>query len=147
MKLKYIMFLMLVAGVFAACSGKKETSDDHEHSHDTAKEEWKEMDDFHMLMAEAFHPYKDSSNLEPAKTKAPELASAAEKWASASLPEKVDNDEIKNKLQELKTGTAAFAETVKGVDDKVIGEELTKLHDQFHAIQEAWYGGHGEHHH
>lgn len=151
MKVKSLLFLtLLAAGVWGGCSGKKDHDkhgDDHEHEHAVSKDEWKEMDEFHMLMADAFHPYKDSTNLEPAKTKAVELAAAAEKWANAPLPEKVNNDEIKSKLEQLKTGTAAFVETVKSGDDKKIGDELTTLHDQFHEIQEVWYGGHGEHHH
>lgn len=151
MKVRLLLFsTLLAAGVLGACSGKKDGHDEHGHDHEHAvsKDEWKEMDDFHMLMAEAFHPYKDSANLEPAKAKAAELATAAEKWTSAPLPEKVNNDDVKTKLDQLKTGTASFVETVKSGDDKKIGDELTVLHDQFHEIQEVWYGGgHGEHHH
>ena len=150
MNIRLIMFFaLLAAGILAACSGKKEAvteeHKEHEHAHEkesATDDEWKEMDNFHMLMAEAFHPYKDSSNLQPAKAKAAELASAAEKWVSAPLPSKVDNDDTRKKLDDLKTSTAAFAETVKKGDDKVIAEELTKVHDLFHAIQEEWYGGH-----
>ena len=61
--------------VMLACSGKKEETAEHGH-HEVTGEAWKEMDDFHMIMAEAFHPYKDSMNLEPAKLKAPELAAS-----------------------------------------------------------------------
>jgi ABC-type Zn2+ transport system substrate-binding protein/surface adhesin len=153
MKVRSLFFLtLLAAGVLSACSGKKDGHDehghDHEHEHEVSKDEWKEMDDFHTLMADAFHPYKDSTNLEPAKTKAVALAAAADKWANAPLPEKVNNDEVKSKLETLKAGTASFVETVKSGDDRKIGDELTALHDQFHEIQEAWYGGgHGEHHH
>jgi hypothetical protein len=151
MKVRFFLFsTLLAAGVLSACSGKKDGHDEHGHDHEHAvsKDEWKEMDEFHMLMADAFHPYKDSTNLEPAKAKAAELAAAAEKWANAPLPEKVDNEEVKEKLEQLKTGTASFVETVKSGDDKKIGDELTKLHDQFHEIQEVLYvGSHGEHHH
>ncbi|HEY9048367.1 MAG TPA: hypothetical protein VIN08_20810 [Ohtaekwangia sp.] len=154
MNRRSILFLFLIAtGILAACSGKKEaTAEEHAHEHeaaaaaDVANEEWKEMDEFHMLMAEAFHPYKDSSNLETAKAKASDLATSAEKWANAPLPRKVDTEDTKKKLEELKTGTAAFVETVKAGNDKAIGEELTKLHDLFHSIQELWYEG-GEHKH
>lgn len=131
-----------------SCSNKKAEEHVHdEHAEDTASDDWKEMDEFHMIMAEAFHPYKDdSTNLAPAKANAEALAKSAATWQAAPLPHKVDNEEVKAKLEALKTGTAAFVETVKGGDDKAIGAALTKLHDQFHEIQEAWYGGH-EHHH
>ena len=137
----------LVAMVLVfACSGKKEETAEHGH-HEVTGESWKEMDDFHMVMAESFHPYKDSMNLEPAKLKAAEMAASAEKWLAAPLPEKVNNDEMKSKLESLKAETLAFVETVGKGDDKRTAEALTKLHDSFHEIQEAWYGGHGDHHH
>lgn len=99
------------------------------------------MDDFHMIMAETFHPYKDSSDLDPVKRRAAELMSSADQWASSPLPEKVDNAAVRSKLQQLKTEAATLAEQVRSADDNVIGEQLTKLHDTFHELQEAWYGG------
>jgi hypothetical protein len=139
MNIKYLKSTLVVLTVLfaVACATKKE------EAATTAKEEqkeWKEMDDFHMVMAEAFHPFKDSANLAPAKAKAGDLAASAQQWANAPVPEKVNNDEMKGKLEELKNQTAAFVQTVASADDKVIGDELTKLHDLFHAIQEAWYG-------
>lgn len=100
---------------------------------------WKEMDDFHMIMAETFHPYKDSSNLEPAKSRADELWKAADEWASAPLPEKVNNEDVRSQLQQLRSEAAILAESVRSSDDNVVAAHLTKLHDTFHAIQEAWY--------
>lgn len=139
----FLLSLCLTTLIFA-CASKKE------EAHDTAdQKEWKEMDDFHMVMAETFHPYKDSANLEPAKSQAAQLATSAEKWATSTLPEKVNTDEMKNKLSELKSETAGFVATAAGTDEKAIADQLTKIHDLFHSIQEDWYGGHqghGEHH-
>lgn len=100
---------------------------------------WKEMDDFHMIMAETFHPYKDSSNLEPAKSRADELWKAADGWASAPLPERVDNEDVRSQLAQLRSQAATLAESVRSSDDNVVAAHLTELHDTFHAIQEAWY--------
>lgn len=128
----------------AACASKTQEGhpDGHHHGehHDAAV--WQEMDDFHMIMAETFHPYKDSANLEPARRRATELMEEAHEWASADLPEKVNNADVKAKLRQLKEDAAALAENVKSADDNVIGEQLTRVHDTFHEIQEAWYGGH-----
>jgi hypothetical protein len=99
-----------------------------------------------MIMAESFHPYKDSSNIEPAKLNAAEMASVAEKWASQPLPEKVNNDDVKATLEQLKTGTAAFVQTVQSGDSTQIGNSLTELHDIFHKLQEAWYTKGSEEH-
>jgi hypothetical protein len=141
-QLNLFRMMCLIAAVSLACSGKKQET----HEHDTAADEWKEMDDFHMLMAEAFHPYKDSANLAPAKEKAEALASSAEQWRNAPLPEKVNNDKAKTALAQLSTDAAAFATIAKSGDDKATGESLNKLHDEFHHIQEMWYGGHGHDH-
>jgi hypothetical protein len=140
--------LVVIAVVVLACGAKKE--DDHDHEHDAAsadEKEWKQMDEFHMVMAETFHPYKDSSNLEPVKSRAGELATAADTWAKAELPKKVDNDDMKEKLEKLKNETSTLAASVSGGDDKVIGEQLTHVHDLFHEIQEMWYGGGEKHEH
>jgi hypothetical protein len=133
-----VYFLSLF--IITSCASKKEES--HDHAHEEAETDWKEMDAFHLVMAETFHPYKDSSNLEPAKSRATELMTAAEQWASAKLPAKVDNPEMKAKLRQLKSEAEALAENVRTADENVIAEQLTKVHDTFHEIQEAWYGGH-----
>jgi hypothetical protein len=124
-----------------SCASKKDDSHGHEHHGAEGEDVWKEMDDFHMIMVETFHPYKDSSNLEPAKARAAELMTAADEWASATLPERVDNADVRSKLEKLKSEAAALAEGVKSADDNVIGEQLTRLHHTFHEIQEAWYEG------
>jgi hypothetical protein len=151
MQLKALRILTLALAVIlvAACSSKKEDSKS-ETSEASDSKEWKEMDDFHMVMAETFHPYKDSANLEPAKTKASELVAAADKWVAAALPEKMNNDEAKGKLENLKQESQTLVQTVSAGDDKAIGDQLTKVHDLFHEIQEAWYGdgeGEGHEHH
>lgn len=131
----YAMIFLLVAG----CSSKKEK--DPELDSPVVKDQsvWKEMDDFHLVMAETFHPFKDSANLEPVKMRAAELAVAANKWVDAPLPEKVDNEQVKASLEKLKAQAANLAESVKTADDNVISNQLTDLHDTFHELQEMWY--------
>lgn len=139
--IKYLLILFVFA-IGVACSGKKDSAGAVANN-----EEWPEMDEFHMVMAESFHPYKDSANIEPAKANAAELARVAEKWANAALPEKVNNDEIKASLAKLKDDAAGFSQVVQSGDTTKIGESLTSLHDAFHKLQEAWYGaGKGEGH-
>jgi len=133
-KLTLYAFVIVAAMLTAACGNKKEETAAN-------NEEWPEMDEFHMIMAESFHPYKDSANLEPAKANAAEMAKVAEKWANAPLPEKVNTDETKTTLAQLKADAGAFTQIVQGGDSVKIGESLTALHDQFHKLQEAWYGG------
>jgi hypothetical protein len=125
--------LILIASI--SCSKKQEAGDD-------PSAEWPEMESFHMVMAEAFHPYKDSANLAPAKKLAEEMALEAAKWQAASLPEKVNNDEVKALLEKLKTDTRALADAIAAnTPDEEIGKSLTSLHDNFHSLMEAWHGG------
>jgi PBP1b-binding outer membrane lipoprotein LpoB len=144
--ISYVVVLFVIA-MAVACSGKKEETTETEAAatEEVSNDEWPKMDEFHMVMAESFHPFKDSANLEPAKANAAEMARVAEEWASAALPEKVNNEETKANLEKLKTETAAFVTTVQGTDAAAIGTSLTNLHDLFHKLQEAWYGA-GEGH-
>jgi len=139
-------FILLVLALAVACSGKKEHT-----AEAVSNDEWPEMDEFHMIMAESFHPYKDSSNLEPAKINAADMAALAEKWTSAPLPEKVNTDEVKANLEQLKNDATQFAQIVQSGDTTKIGESLNNLHDLFHKLQEAWYSkgeeGHEDHKH
>lgn len=139
-------FLFIIFGLAVACTARKEHHENHETNDSaTSDDTWKEMDEFHMVMAESFHPYKDSADLGPARTKAALLSAAAEKWLNAPLPEKVNNEQVKNRLRQLQIDAQAFVEIAKTGDDKVAGESLTKLHDLFHELQETWYGGHQDH--
>jgi hypothetical protein len=146
-KLFNTLTFIILAGLVFSCGAKKEDDHGHEHGAEADSKEWKQMDEFHMVMAETFHPYKDSANLEPVKARATELATSAETWSKSELPEKVDNDDMKTKLDRLRTETSTLASSVNGGDDKVIGDQLTKVHDLFHEIQEMWYGGEKHEHH
>lgn len=132
-----IVFMIALA---VACGEKKSESVAN-------NDEWPEMDEFHEIMADSFHPFKDSANLEPAKANATEMAKVAEKWVNAPVPEKVDNDETKANLTQLKNDTNAFIQIAQSGDSVKIGESLTALHDQFHKLQELWYGGKEGHEH
>jgi hypothetical protein len=136
---KFILFIfsLCLIGIISCSKKTGETAE---------QDEWPELDSFHMTMAEVFHPLKDSGDVRPITARAAELADEAEKWANAPLPEKVNNDEVKQLLADLKAGTRNLADEIKiGTEDDVIGTRLYELHDLFHKIQEKWYGK-GEHH-
>ena len=133
-------FLMALIAIVACTPKKSEIAE-------TSSNEWKELDSFHMIMAEAFHPYKDSANLAPAKTLAKEMSDEAGKWATATLPEKVDNDEMKTKLQKLSNDSQSFLKlSTDAAPDSVLAKSITDLHHLFHEIQEEWYSGGKENH-
>lgn len=134
-KASLYVFVLVAALLAVACGEKKK--DEAAANND----EWPEMDEFHEIMAESFHPFKDSSNIEPAKANATTMAKSAEKWAGAPIPEKVNNDEVKSKLEQLKANSNEFVQIAQSGDTSKIGTSLTALHDQFHELQEIWYGG------
>jgi hypothetical protein len=143
MRKTYLLFVLFLVFVALSCSKKESTEAQQETS---TVEEWSGMDAFHMVMAEAFHPYKDSANLEPVKSQATELVKAADAWLNAPLPEKVNTEEVKTKLSQLKSDSEALAKMVTEGSDEEIAKSLTGLHDLFHELQESWYGAGEEKH-
>jgi hypothetical protein len=125
--MKYLFALSFL--VLFSCSHKEDNS------------EWKEMEEFHTVMADVYHPLKDAKDLGPIKQHADELAASATKWAEADLPSKVDNDETRGLLNELKDGCQHLATSIKdgGISDEELSAKLTALHDTFHSIMEKWY--------
>jgi hypothetical protein len=137
------VFSFALAILMSSCTTKKE------NNHETqvaASDEWPQMDEFHMIMAESFHPFRDSADIGPAKANADSLVAAAEMWLEAPIPEKVNNEEVKEMLQRLKSEADAFAIVSRTDDQTAIGESLTKMHDLFHELQEKWYGAGEEQH-
>jgi hypothetical protein len=129
-----LLFSALTILALVACSAKKSEPTE------SSSNQWKQLESFHTIMADAYHPYKDSANLAPAKSLARALADEAAAWAASALPEKVDNDEMKGKLKTLAEGSQGFFKlTSESAPDSVIGRSLTELHDLFHEIQEGWY--------
>ena len=89
-----------MAITISACTTKPE----HQHETEVASaDEWPQMDEFHMIMAESFHPFRDSADISPAKANADSMVALADKWLNGPIPSKVDNEEVKEMLQNLKT--------------------------------------------
>lgn len=136
MKTSHLKIVFVFLSLLIACSSVKNLPTKEKN---TLSNDWKEMEDFHMIMAESFHPYMDSSNLKPAKANAVQLYELAQEWQSASLPAKVNNDAVKQKLEQLKDEATTLTGKISAGDDKQIGESLTRLHDIFHELQNSWY--------
>lgn len=131
--MKHVLFILLV--VVFACSDKKEKA-----SIAADDVEWKEMDEFHEVMADVYHPLKDSNNLEPIRKDAAKLTVAAEKWAQSPVPAKIDNEETKQLLAQLEDGCQQLKKLVnENASDEEIATKLTAQHETFHTIMEKFY--------
>ncbi|MEQ9593465.1 MAG: hypothetical protein RLN86_12740 [Cyclobacteriaceae bacterium] len=136
--MKKLTYLSLIIA-FTISSCQQKNGEDNVESESAEQAEWKEMDEFHMIMAESFHPYRDSANVAPAKDYASEMASLADTWMQAKLPGKVSNDEVKSALEKLSQQCEDFKLMVDSGTDEEIGQALTAIHDTFHGLQESWY--------
>ena len=128
--LYFLLSVLLLIGI--SCS---------KPSSEQASADWTEMESFHDLMADVYHPVHDSSNLVPAKDLADELAASAKLWSESSLPERVNNDEVRKDLVILRDSSAAFLSAVTaGKPDSVLKSRISDLHHTFHRLHRAWEG-------
>jgi len=146
--MKYLLFALIL--LTFSCSNKEKEQAEGEDDI-----EWKEMDDFHAIMADVYHPLKDSGNLEPIRNEANTLSAEATKWAQSRLPSKVNDEETKKMLAQLEDGCQQLNQLVKDkASDEEISTKLTSLHETFHHITERWHSAgkeegaeeHHEHH-
>lgn len=128
------LYLLLILVIVVCASCTKPAAEE-------ASADWTEMESFHDLMADAYHPVHDSSNLVPAKDLADELAASAKLWSESSLPERVNNDEVRKDLFILRDSSAAFLSAVTaGKPDSVLKSRISDLHHTFHRLHRAWEG-------
>ena len=109
------------------------------------KKSWKEMDDFHAVMSQTFHPAEEGK-LDPIKKRSQEMADKAVAWQNSTAPEGFDKEKVESSLKKLVKGTKELHKLVKAKSsDKVLKAKLAGLHDVFHEIMEKCEKG--EHHH
>lgn len=105
---------------------------------------WKEMNEFHTVMSETFHPAEEG-HLDPIKTRSQEMVDKAVAWQKSSAPEGYDKKKVDASLKKLVQGTKELNSLIKAKSsDKIITAKLSGLHDTFHEIMEKCEKG--EHH-
>ncbi len=97
---------------------------------------WRELDDFHTVMAETYHPLEDG-DFKPIRQRANELAARAKDWAASPVPENyATKPEFKAVMDSLVKESQALAEMIaKNASDKEVKTVLTALHDRFHQVE------------
>jgi hypothetical protein len=109
-----------------------------EHGSDHAMSGWKELDDYHMLMMQTWHPIKDKHDVGPARAKARHMVVAAKLLAKSNGPKGCDNPGLRNAAEQLVGETEAVAALVdrKATDD-AISAKMKTLHDKFEVLEEG----------
>jgi superoxide dismutase len=98
------------------------------------KETWAELNSFHEVMGQTFHPSEDG-NLKPIRERSGEMAEKAKTLQDGRIPPSFNTPEIKQSIDNLVTGSKALNQLIiKKADDKTVTKKLGELHDTFHTI-------------
>jgi hypothetical protein len=98
--------------------------------------EWKEMDDFHAVMAKSYHPV-EKGNLQPLKENIDSLVTRAKAWQASAIPAVYATKSIKPILDKLVTDCLAIKESInRKQSDTILKEQVTRAHQTFHEIME-----------
>jgi hypothetical protein len=109
-----------------------------DHGSDHAISGWKELDDYHMLMMQTWHPIKDKHDVGPARAKARHMVVAAKLLAKSTGPKGCDNPGLRNAAEQLVGETEAVATLVdRKANDDAISARMKTLHDKFEVLEEG----------
>jgi hypothetical protein len=113
------------------------------------KKTWKEMEDFHTVMSQTFHPAEEG-HLDPIKNRSQEMVDKAVAWQKSTAPEGYDKKKVEASLKKLVKGVKELNTLIKAkTADKTVKEKLSGLHTIFHEIMEKCGSEdhHAEEHH
>ncbi|MBK9224188.1 MAG: hypothetical protein IPO23_05215 [Flavobacterium sp.] len=97
-------------------------------------EKWPEMNVFHEVISETFHPTEEN-NLEPLKTRSEELMKKAENLLNSNIPEEYRTKAILSSLENLQLKSETLHKLVTSkASDTELKKSITDVHDVFHEI-------------
>lgn len=100
------------------------------------KTKWKEMETFHEVMAQTFHPAEEGK-LEPIRTRSKEMMEKAVAWKSSTAPEGYNQKAVRKSLKKLAKGAGELNKLInENASNDQIKEKISSLHDVFHEIME-----------
>ena len=103
-------------------------------------EKWPELNTFHRVMSQTFHPMEDG-NFKPVRTRSAEMYQKASALAKAKIPGEFNKPEVATAVKSLKADSKKLDKAIrKGASDKAVEQQLVALHDTFHAIVGACVG-------
>ena len=102
---------------------------------DIEMDTWVELNNFHEVMGQTFHPSQDG-NLKPIRERSGELLARAKALQNGQIPASFNTAEIKKSITRLVTEAGFLNQLViKKADDKTIVKKLGELHEIFHSIK------------
>jgi len=97
-------------------------------------EKWPEMNVFHEVISETFHPTEEN-NLEPLKTRSEELMKKAENLLNSNIPEEYRTKAILSALEILQIKSETLHKLVLSkASDAELKQSIIDVHDTFHEI-------------
>lgn len=97
-------------------------------------EKWPEMNVFHEVISETFHPTEEN-NLEPLKTRSEELMKKAENLLNSNIPEEYRTKSILSSLENLQRKSETLHKLVLSkASDTELKQSIIDVHDTFHEI-------------
>jgi soluble cytochrome b562 len=98
---------------------------------------WKELDAFHKILAEAWHPAAQGDT-KIARAKATELVEAARVWRRSKAPASCTGEAVRTGMTRMATELDWFADAVKRESsDDAVKVTLKTVHDTFEGFAEA----------
>jgi hypothetical protein len=97
---------------------------------------WKELDEFHMLVMDTWHPAKDKNDMTATRAKAGDLVKSAKTLAASTAPKGCDSPKVVEATKGLPAEAQKVADLVtKKADDATLKAALKTLHDKFEVAE------------
>jgi len=100
------------------------------------KKEWKQMEDFHMVMSKSYHPIEEG-NFQPVKDNIDSLVLKAQAWQASAIPTSYNKKQVKQQLDKLVNDCKALKEAIaRKMNNGDLKKLITAAHKTFHKIME-----------
>ena len=105
---------------------------------DHAASGWKELDAYHKLMMDTWHPAKGTNDLKPLRAKAKDLSATAKSLAKSTPPGACNRAELVEAARLLAPASDAVAQQVlSGASDATLKSALHDLHEKFEVLEKG----------
>ena len=105
---------------------------------DHAQSGWKELDAYHQLMMDTWHPAKGKNDMKPFKARANDMAAAAKLLSMSTPPKGCDAPGLRKASTDLSPATADAAVLVaRNASDAELKTALAALHERFEVLEKG----------